>query len=317
MKMEKHVFAITPNPALDLSGDVENLKANEKAYVLSELRTPGGNAVNAARILARLKIPVLATGFLGGSTGEEIKCLLNEEKVRNKFVRIDGHSRISVTVLNKANSQQTRLSFLGPNIKAREREQLFKVFEGDRRVSLLVLGGALPKGFRSTDIIHFMRLAKKRGIESIIDCPASVLRNIVPSRPLLIKPNLDEFQELTRSNVRSRISVLKEARKMLKLVPYVCVSSVEGGALLVTRDGSYFGRIPKTKIKSTVGAGDSMVGAMAAQFHIGMRSGAELLRWGLAASAATLAHSGTAMGGAREIRRNYKVTSVEVLSERH
>jgi len=49
----------------------------------------------------------------------------------------------------------------------------------------------------------------------------------------------------------------------------ICVSSVEGGALLVTRNGSFFGRAPKISIHSSVGAGDSMVGAMIAQLYKG------------------------------------------------
>jgi sugar/nucleoside kinase (ribokinase family) len=51
---------------------------------------------------------------------------------------------------------------------------------------------------------------------------------------------------------------------MTKKIPLICVSSVAGGALLVTRRGSWFGRIPKIQVRSTVGAGDSMVGAMSA-----------------------------------------------------
>lgn len=311
--MKNKILAITPSPALDLGGIVDDLKPNEKSYVHNETRSPGGNAVNAARILTRLKIPVVATGFLGGSAGQEIKTLLDAEGVTNKFIKIKGHSRICVTVSNKADHRQTRLTFPGPRISAEEKSRFFKFLQSRKNISFLVFGGSLPKGLNSVDIVHLMRFARSRKIKCIIDCPGSILRELIDGRPLLIKPNLSEFQEVTGSSVRSISGVQKEARKLLDRVPYICVSSVEDGALLVTRQQSYFGRIPKVKVRSTVGAGDSMVGAMTAQLFLKNESAEDILRWGLAAAAATLTHPGTAFGNAHEIRRLYSKTMISVV----
>lgn len=309
--MRRNILSITPNPALDLGGVVDKLKPNEKSYVHDETRSAGGNAINVARILTRLSVPVVATGFLGGSTGEEINSLLKKEKVKTDFIRIAGHSRISVTVSNRSDHRQTRLSFPGPKIHVEEKAALFELVKNHENCPLVVIGGSLPLGFNAADVVKIAMLARSKGAEAIIDCPGKVMRKLVSSQPLLIKPNLDEFQELTRSNVKTLKTVKKRAYKLLNRVRFVCVSSVEGGAILVTKGGSYFGRIPNIKVRSTVGAGDSMVGAMAAQIFLGNPSGADLLRWGLAASAASLAHPGTAMGSSDEIRRLYNMTKVE------
>lgn len=310
--MKSYVFTITPNPALDLSGVVDNLKPNEKNYVYDELKSPGGNGINSARILTRLKIPVIATGFLGGSTGDEIKGLLDEESVKSKFVKISGHSRICVTVSNKTDHQQTRLNFPGPKISLQEKNLLLKLFQ-KQKTSFLVFGGSLPDGFKTTDILRIMRLARKQNIQCIVDCPGNIMKELILGKPLLIKPNLTEFQEMTKSSVKSISDVQKEAQKLLIHVPLVCISSVENGTLLVTKENSYFGRIPKVKIKSTVGAGDSMVGAMVTQLYKNNSSGKDILKWGLAASAATLAQPGTTLGSGLEIERLYKKTTVSVL----
>ena len=176
-----------------------------------------------------------------------------------------------------------------------------------------MLGGSLPQGFAASDVVHLMKYLKKRKIGFIVDCPGSVMRDVIEGEPLLIKPNLDEFTEMTQRNPKNLMAVENLAKKLIDRIPFVCVSSVDGGTLLVTRSGSYFGRIPEVKIESTVGAGDSMVGAMAAQIYRKNFSAEDLLRWSLAASAATLSHPGTAMGGAREMRRLYKETSVRRL----
>ena len=308
--MKNKIVAITPSPALDLGGIVNDLKPNEKSYVHDETRSPGGNAVNAARILTRLKIPVVATGFLGGSTGREIKSLLDKEGVKNKFVSIEGHSRINVTVSNRTDHMQTRLTFPGPKISHIEKKELFDLFERQNGISFLLIGGSLPPGLKIQDILHLMKIANEKKIECIIDCPSNVLRHLINGNPLLIKPNLSEFQELTGSRAKAIQSVQKEAQELLRKVSYVCVSSVEGGALLLTRNATYFGRIPKIKVKSTVGAGDSMVGAMVAQLFKKATSESDVLRWGLAAAAATLAEPGTAFGRASEIRRLFTKTLV-------
>jgi 1-phosphofructokinase family hexose kinase len=311
--LESAIFTITPNPALDLGGVVKNLKPNEKSYVFEETRNPGGNSINSARILNRLGFPVLASGFLGGSTGIEIEDLLCGEQLQSEFIKISGSTRINVTVSNKSTHEQTRLSFPGPSIRRIEKQQLLGLFEKQRNLSFMLLGGSLPKGFTPADIIRLMKAARGKGVHSVIDCPGHILAQILVAKPFLIKPNLEEFQELTNSHVKSIGSVIEKGKKILEHTPYLCVSSVEGGTLLMTRKNIYFGRIPKIKIKSSVGAGDSMVGAMVAQLSLGNRSDDSVLRLGLGAAAATLAESGTTLGSAREILRLSKKSSVEHL----
>lgn len=312
--IRSHVLTVTPNPALDMGGVVERIKPNEKTYVHDETRSPGGNAINVARILTRLRVPVQATGFLGGGVGKEIGFLLDQENVKNEFIEIKGHSRISVTVSNRSDHQQTRLSFSGPTIQRSERQRLFHLFAHRRHISLLVIGGSLPGGFESRDVRKLMKQARRRNIGVVVDTPGRVLRDLLDERTLLTKPNLDEFQELTGTRVKTIGSVIAEARKWLDRVSFFCISSVEGGTLLVTSENSYFGRIPKVTIRSSVGAGDSMVGAMVARLHHGVSSGEDLLRWGLAASAANLSHHGTAMGSSHDIQTLFKRTVVEVVS---
>lgn len=311
--MKKYVCTLTPNPALDLGGIVDNLIPNEKSYVHDQTIHPGGNAINVARILTRLKVPVLSTGFLGGGIGEEIQYLLDKEKVKNNFIKIEKHSRICVTVSNRSDHRQTRLTFPGPPVKKSEKEQLLEWIRHQKGLTHLVIGGSLPSGFTPSDIIHLIKEAKHREIPAVVDCPGDILKKIISAGPLLIKPNLLEFQSLVGKKTTSLKTVRQEAEKLLKIVPLICVSSVEGGTLLITRQKSYYGRIPRVPIRSTVGAGDSMVGAMVAQLFKENATPEDLLRWGLAASAATLSNPGTALGQAQQIKDLYKKTKVAPL----
>jgi 1-phosphofructokinase family hexose kinase len=311
------IYTITPNPVLDISGVVDKLVTDEKNYVRSEARFPGGNAINVARLLTRLGVPVIASGFLGKSVGKEIEDLLDDERVRHSFVRIADHTRISVTVSNSKTHLQTRLSFAGPIVKLLEIRQLNKRVAALSSQSTFVLGGSFPPGFKISDAKQLIQAARKRRIPIVVDVPGDLLRKLDLNGVTLIKPNLVEFQELIGSKLTSVASVAKAARQLANKVDLVCVSSVEGGALLASRDFVCFGKTPPVKIKTTVGAGDSMVAGMVAELWrrkpTVYNSGdlvSELLRRGLAAAAATLSTSGTNLGCARDVLKFYRRINV-------
>ncbi|MBS1972623.1 MAG: hexose kinase [Bdellovibrionales bacterium] len=308
--MKNAVLTITPNPSLDISGFVDRIIPNEKTYVQDEAHAPGGNAINVARILCRLKVPVVASGFLGGAAGYEVASLLKKENIRQHFIAIKEPTRTNVTISSRHHHQQTRLSFSGPRIEPREKDQLSRFVRSQHHMGILVIGGSLPPNFSVRDLTGFISIAQKKNASVVIDCPGAILRHLTKHKLLLIKPNLEEFQLMTQSRVRTLSAVKKKALQLLQSVSYVCVSSVEGGALLVTSSGCFFGRIPRVKIRSTVGAGDSMVGAMVAQLFKGNSSASDILRWGLAAAAATLSEEGTTLGSASQIEELYKKTVV-------
>jgi 6-phosphofructokinase 2 len=301
------IYAITPNPALDISGVVEQLVPNEKNYVQSETRAAGGNAVNVARLLTRFGVPTIATGFLGGGVGEEIKAILEAEGVKHHFVTIDADTRINITVSNAKTHQQTRLSFAGPKIKRREVHLLEKELIAPR-ASMLVLGGSFPPGFNVTHAMRIVQRAQKKGISVVVDCPGPTLRKLNLNGLLLIKPNLVELQELVGKKLTSLPSIARAAQHLAKKVSFVCVSSVQGGALIASHNSIWFGSPPPIKVRSTVGAGDSMVAAMVAELWRNKQVPAcsddqlvpKLLRHGLAAAAATLSAPGTELGSSKE-----------------
>ena len=82
------------------------------------------------------------------------------------------------------------------------------------------------------------------------------------------------------------------------------------------------------KVRSTVGAGDSMVGAMAEiRYKLEINTddseepnsileinGSKLLRWGLSASCATLMKAGTELGQKSAIKKYYPNISIRELS---
>lgn len=299
------IYTVTLNPALDISGVVEELVPNEKSYVSDVIQTPGGNGVNAGLIASRLGAKVKLTGFLGGSNGKELRSLLKDQKMDEKFIPIGSSTRLNITVTNSNTHKQTRLSFPGPRIQPSEWKRLVSdVSKIKASTDLVILGGSLPPGVTASKLATLLRSLTDRGVYCMVDVPPPSLMSLIKARPSFIKPNLKEFQELTGSEVFKLEDVLLEMKKLHKLVPLICVSSVEGGAVLANENEAWFGETPKLKIKSTVGAGDSMVGAMSTLLAKNPNAPlSELLRLGLAASSATLSEPGLTLGSKKAIAK--------------
>jgi len=331
------VITLTPNPTLDLSGEVETLIVNEKNSVLHERRDPGGNGINAARIAKRLAQPsrvrTLAIGFLGGAVGEEIKALLNAEKLPTRWIKIEGNTRINVTVsLNAYESQsqpkQTRLSFPGPGVSKSEANQMLRLIERLPRKSILLLGGSLPRGLSPDFWLAILKIAAARGIGCIVDTPAPILKAILESLerssqlpPLLaIKPNLHELGVLLNRDLSnaSLPEIIRASRPLTHRVFGICVSMGAKGALWVDAKHAWFIEAPPIQARGTVGAGDSFLGAFATRMaEVGLThpdqlnpedpafqaSLLEALRLGSAAGAATAESLGTQLAKKSDILR--------------
>ncbi|MDC1174879.1 1-phosphofructokinase family hexose kinase [Bacteriovoracaceae bacterium] len=294
---QHRLITVTLNPVLDITGEVSKVIPNEKNYVEDERRYPGGNGINVARILNRLDAHCLATGFLGGSIGSELLHLMQTEKLPLKFFPIEDNSRMGITISSVETNQQTRFSFSGPVITDEEFKVLETFLLETSNESIIILGGSFPREVSQEKVSLLFQKLKREGHRCIVDVPGKYLREMTKAKPFLIKPNLIEFQELVNLKVDSIDEVIKAASELKKDVELICISSVEGGALLISKNEIWFGSIPKIKVKTTVGAGDSMVAGMS--YMINKSSSIdvkEILRWGLAAACATLITTGTELG---------------------
>ena len=296
------IYTITFNPSLDVSGEVDELVLDEKNYVHHESVLAGGNGINAGIIAHRLLSKVKLTGFLGGSNGKRLAGFLTKDKIPHHFITVQDQTRMNVTISNKSDHRQTRLSFLGPVIRSAEKKLLLNYLKRIKRDDIIMMGGSLPPGVDPAYIRAIIHKSRRNKAICIVDMPGHYLKSIIHLRPDFIKPNLTEFQDMVGKKVNSIKEVLPLATKLLDLVPCICISSIEGGAIILNKSEAWFGKLPKVKIHSSVGAGDSMVGAIASLWNINPQIGVEeLLRLGLAASCASLTQKGLKLGSRKSI----------------
>ena len=119
----------------------------------------------------------------------------------------------------------------------------------------------------------------------MLDCDGASLREAVRARPFLVKPNEHELESYCGRRLMTEPMLLDAARKLSRLTAgWVLLSRGKAGALLVNdrERTAWLARAPRIRVLNTVGAGDAMLAAVAAQIHAGA-SPADWLRQGVAA----------------------------------
>lgn len=125
------------------------------------------------------------------------------------------------------------------------------------------------------------------------DADGDPLRIGIKARPSLIKPNDDELSHLVGRELASDAEVAEAARQLVSGgVEEVVVSMGGRGAFFATKDKVILAKAPKVKVGSTIGAGDSVVAALALAEIRGMGL-EDAARLAVATGSANVMYSGT------------------------
>jgi tagatose 6-phosphate kinase len=269
------IITVTLNPALDLTYQVDTLVPHGTHRVTTVAERPGGKGLNVATVLHALGEPVLATGLLGGTTGDRVTGLLTGEGVPAAFVAIAGETRRTVAVADRDDA--TGFWEPGPRVTAGEWAAFTAHFGGLLAgASVVALSGSLPPGVPIDGYAVLIRLAAAAGVPTVLDTSGEALRHGLAAGPDLAKPNAAELATLleaprpvlaaTRDAARAAPSGREVADATVALdhgARAVVVSRGPLGLLALTGQGAWRGVPPERLAGNPTGAGDACVAALA------------------------------------------------------
>ena len=152
-------------------------------------------------------------------------------------------------------------------------------------------------------------------VKIILDAEKDFLLEGIKAKPYLIKPNLFELETAFGKKCKTIEEVVLLAREILeKGVEVVCVSLGEKGAVICDKQEAFYSQGLLLEIQGIQGAGDSMVAGICAALEEKLPI-QEMLRYGMAASAASLVLKGTQMcsqEGFCKYREQIKIQKMEV-----
>jgi 1-phosphofructokinase family hexose kinase len=301
------ILSVTLNPCIDRTLFVDGLKPYDTNRVVRSETDAGGKGINLSRVAVELGGESLATGFLGGGAGAHVRRVLDVQGVQHEFVEIEGNTRINFSVEDGSGEPPTTFNSKGPSVSATEWDRLFALVTKHTQSSdWITLGGSLPKGVPVEAYFEIGKVVKQAGKRLALDADGEAMRRGLDAKPHFIKPNRKEAGRLLGRSVESvddAVFAAEELRQYLE-PDGVCVLSLgQDGAVLASAAGTLIGRPIEVESVSTIGSGDSLVGAMLTALERGS-SLEDSFRLGLAAGAAT------AMTDGAEIARRPVVESL-------
>ena len=287
------IYTLTLAPSLDSATLTPQIYPEGKLRCTSPVFEPGGGGINVARAIAHLGGQATAIFPAGGATGEHLCALLLDEHVAIDTVDVHDWTRQNLHVHAESTGEQYRFVMPGAALTDDEFRRLEEKVLSIESGSILVISGSLPPGIDVSKLCALVKAAQKAGIRCIVDSSGEALKATLEIGNIeLVKPNQKELSALVNRDLTQPDDVRKAAQEIVDSgrAKRVVVSLGPQGALGVDDSGCVQVVPPPVKSQSTVGAGDSMVGAMTLK----LAQGAPLLdmvRYGVAAgSAATLNH---------------------------
>ena len=280
------IYTVTFSPAIDYVVDLDHLGIGEINRTKREQAFPGGKGINVSMVLANLGKTSVATGFLGGFTGEYIKNELKLRHIESGFIEVkEGITRINVKIRA---GKETAINGQGPHISDEEIELLMKQLEALGKEDLLVISGTVPSSLPSNIYEVILERIKDNGCTVVVDATKDILLNTLKYHPLLVKPNQEELEEMFNVKINNDAELEQNAKKLLDLGAQNVIVSLGGDGALLVGQGIASEKLPapQGKVVNTVGAGDSLVAGFIDEY---LNSGniAKAFRKGIATGSAS------------------------------
>lgn len=286
------IVTVTPNPAVDVTVDVEGLRLGASHVIPASRRRAGGKGFNVARVLAQTGHRVVAAGPAGAADVDWFVADLPGVDVR--LTACDGATRSTFALVETRAGRTTQLNERGAERTADEWARLQDVVaEACRDARCLTVSGSLPPGTPGETVARLVAAGRDAGIPVVADLTGAALRAAAAAGADVVKPNRDELV----ATVGTADPVAGARMLQAEGAGLVLVSLGEEGLVAVTRTGSPVrGRMPRPLRGNATGAGDAAVAAVAAALDEGLDLATDLVEivrravaWSAAAVLAPLA----------------------------
>lgn len=309
------IFTLTLNPAIDKTVVIPSFSVDTVNRVQSLRTDVGGKGINVSKCLASLGCESTAVAFWGGDTGTQGERFLVENRIRSLAVRVSEPTRTNLKIIDPEKGQNTDINEPGPVILPEQLEALWNLLKQNiHGGDTLILSGSLPRGIEKTVYRDISGYFGRAGVRVILDADGEAFSLGLQQPPFLVKPNTAELSRLLGRELTDLPQILSGAQTLLSMgIRQVAVSMGGDGLLLVDGSKALWGHGLQVPVKSTVGAGDSVVAALAYSLEYG-KTPEEALTLAIAISAASVMCSGTQAPAFEIIQElEQKVTFEEVL----
>lgn len=306
-----NIITLTLNPALYKNAKINGLVLGSKLRCHSITYQPGGGGINVSRLLKRLDTDNYCVYPSGGDTGTYLTTLLKEESIKPSPIAIKDWIRENLAILDTKTNLQYRFGMPGNELTENEFESIKKnVFKHLQTGDFLILSGSLATNLSHNTYSELIHYFSEKQPKIIIEASGPSLIKALEHPVYLIKPNQRELAQLAGKEFLSNIEQEKFTKKLVnsEKAKYGAVSLGAKGAFLACKEGVFYRSTPSVQVKSTIGAGDSMVAGLIYGINKGYKPN-EILKMGVACGVATIMSEGTSLATPENIQKAQEIMS--------
>lgn len=259
------IHTLTLNPALDKTVVIPDFQVDTVNRIASLRLDPGGKGINVSKVIQKMGGSSCATAVLGGDTGRQIRKMLEQQGIKIDCIEVSGQTRTNLKIIDPERRTNTDINEPGCALSDEQTAAAFSHFmkqlhSGD----IVVLAGSVPSGAPSDLYAQYIIACRKIGAKVFLDADGPFFAEGVRACPYLIKPNQEELSRLIGRQLKSLEDIKKAALSLAESgIQKIVVSLGSQGALYVTKQICLYAPGLSVPVGSTVGAGDSVVAALA------------------------------------------------------
>lgn len=287
------IVTLTLNPAVDKNTKFEGLVAEHKIRCEQPIYDAGGGGINVSKAIKRLGGESTAFFPVGGPIGDLLKSLVKKESVTLETIVSKAWTRENFIAVDTTTNAQYRFGMPSPELTVEEFENILEKVKY-YNPEILVVSGSLPENLSSLIFKRISEVFGEKKPKIVVDTSGDALKQALENGTHLIKPNHKELAKLLGLEKLEPNQVEHAAKTLIDKYDceIVVVSMGPDGAMLYNKGRTHFVAAPKVEKKSTVGAGDSMVGGMVWALSQSLPL-EDILKWGVACGSAATMNEGT------------------------
>lgn len=309
----KGIITVTLNPSVDVTLWLDGMHPDKANRVLRETREVGGKGINVSRVVRAFGLESLCVTVAGEDNSRELVSFLEADGLhyepgaggRCGARKPDPAHRWATIKINRKGPALSDMMFNALMALIRSR-----LHPGD----IVVFAGSLPENVALQDYVELILAVRNAGALVALDSDLLSLEDYARIRPWAIKPNIHELKNIVPVDGTTITDVAAAALRLREVgVENVLVSLGGNGLLSVSEEGVLRAVVPPVEVKSTVGAGDSLLGG----FVVGTVKEmpyAERVRLAAACGTASVMLDGTAVADKAEamaVMENVRVEEMD------
>ena len=262
------ITCISLNPSIDRTLTVDGFTPGGLNRVISSQDVAAGKGINVALTVSALGLDAECVGFMYRDSGSLFEKRLMVNSTAYDFIWCEGKARTNIKILDQSAGVVTELNSSGAEIQPEQLEQMTDmVCRHAENSDFMILSGSMPPGCPEEYYQTLINAVEGLGCRCVLDADGERLKYGLEAKPFMIKPNRFELETMAGHKLESLEAVRNAAWKYIRMgVEVVAVSLGADGAMILRGGECLYAKKLNIEVKSTVGAGDSMVAGFVTGF---------------------------------------------------